>query len=91
MQQHECSHVFCDPSNQYGYNLPLYTLDARSEEDVVIAMKFARENGIRVSVKSTGNSMQGTSTSRGSLMIWMRNFPKDDQIQVDYQGKCRPS
>lgn len=86
MQTYDCSHQFCNPL-QFGFNLPLYTLDARSESDISTALQFASANNIKVSVKTTGYSLQGSSTSRDSLMIWMRNFPKDNQIKINFQGE----
>ena len=85
MQTVDCGYEFCDPI-QFGNNLPLYTLDARSEEDIVTAVNFAASNNVEISVKATGSSLQGSSTKTDSLLIWMTNFPKDDEIKKDYEG-----
>ena len=86
MISYNCGYQFCDPIN-FDYNLPLYTLDARSEEDIAKAIDFASKWNIEISVKTSGYSLQGSSTKRDSLLIWMRNFPKDDEIQDKYAGE----
>lgn len=86
MQTVDCGYEFCDPK-LFGNNLPLYTLDARSEEDIVTAVNFAASNTVEISVKTTGSSLQGTSTKKDSLLIWMTNFPKDGEIKEDYEGE----
>jgi FAD/FMN-containing dehydrogenase len=49
-----------------------YAVAARSTEDVVAAVNFARENRLRLVVKGGGHSYQGTSDSADSLLIWTR-------------------
>jgi len=82
-----CSHTFCDKTH-YGYNLPSYVLETRGENDLSEAMRFANDNNIKVSVKTTGHSLQGSSTRQDSLLIWMHNFPKDGQIKKNYTDSC---
>ncbi len=86
MESFQCGYQFCDPHN-YEHNLPRYTLDVRSEIDLVKAIEFALNYSIPLSVKTTGYSLQGSSTVRDSLLIWMHNFPKDDEIKVNYSGE----
>ena len=86
MKTVECAHEFCDPLH-HGYNLPAYSLDARSETDIIQAMSFASSNGLKVSVKTTGYSLQGSSTMNDSFLIYMNNFPKDDEIIQNYVGR----
>lgn len=49
-----------------------YVVAARTTQDVVHAVNFARENRLRVVVKGGGHSYQGTSNAAGSLLIWTR-------------------
>lgn len=51
-----------------------YAVAARSTEDVVTAVNFARENKLRLVVKGGGHSYQGTSNAADSLLIWTRNM-----------------
>jgi FAD/FMN-containing dehydrogenase len=48
----------------------VYAVAATKAEDVVAAVNFARENGVRLVVKGGGHSYQGTSNSADSLLIW---------------------
>ena len=50
----------------------VYAVAARTTEDVVAAVNFARENRLRLVVKGGGHSYQGTSDSADSLLIWTR-------------------
>ena len=47
---------------------------ARTTEDVVAAVDFARENNLRLVVKGGGHSYQGTSNAADSLLIWTRRM-----------------
>src|SRR6476646_4491202 len=50
----------------------VYAVAAKSTEDVVAAVNFARENNLRLVVKGGGHSYQGTSNAADSLLIWTR-------------------
>jgi FAD/FMN-containing dehydrogenase len=50
----------------------VYAVAARQTEDVVAAVKFARENKLRLVVKGGGHSYQGTSNAPDSLLVWTR-------------------
>jgi FAD/FMN-containing dehydrogenase len=52
----------------------VYAVAARTTEDVVATVDFARENNLRLVVKGGGHSYQGTSNSADSLLIWMRKM-----------------
>jgi hypothetical protein len=52
----------------------IYAVAARSTEDVVAAVNFARENRLRLVVKGGGHSYQGTSDAPDSLLIWTRGM-----------------
>jgi hypothetical protein len=51
-----------------------YAVVARSTDDVVAAVNFARQNNLRLVVKGGGHSYQGTSNAADSLLIWTRSM-----------------
>ena len=55
----------------------VYAVAARSVEDVVAAVNFARERNLRLVLKGGGHSYLGTSNAPDSLLIWTRAM---DQI-----------
>jgi FAD/FMN-containing dehydrogenase len=52
----------------------VYAVAARNAEDIAAAVKFARDNNLRLAVKGGGHSYQGTSNAAGSLLIWTRHM-----------------
>ena len=50
----------------------VYAVAARTTDDVVAAVNFAREHNLRLVVKGGGHSYQGTSNAADSLLIWTR-------------------
>jgi FAD binding domain/Berberine and berberine like len=52
----------------------VYAVAARSAEDIAAAVRFARENELRLVVKGGGHSYQGTSNAPDSLLIWTRHM-----------------
>jgi hypothetical protein len=52
----------------------VYAMAARTTDDVVAAVNFAREHNLRVVVKGGGHSYQGTSNAPDSLLIWTRKM-----------------
>jgi FAD/FMN-containing dehydrogenase len=50
----------------------VYAVAARTTEDVVAAVTFARENNLRLVIKGGGHSYLGTSNAPDSLLIWTR-------------------
>jgi FAD/FMN-containing dehydrogenase len=52
----------------------VYAVEARTTADVVAAVKFARNNNLRLVVKGGGHSYQGTSNAPDSLLIWTRRM-----------------
>jgi hypothetical protein len=83
-----CMHIICRPNEGFDCDIPIYTLDARSEEDTSAALMFANKYNIEVSIKTTGHSYQGSSTSRDSLLIWMQKYPKDGKSTKDFADSC---
>ncbi|MGC1407955.1 MAG: FAD-binding oxidoreductase [Acetobacteraceae bacterium] len=72
----------------------VYAVAARSTEDVVAAVNFARENRLRLVVKGGGHSYQGTSDSADSLLLWTRAMNSialhDAFVAEGCQGKQAP-
>lgn len=99
MHSHDCAFKVCHPdSKKNNFNLPAHTIDVRTESDVSAVLKYVHDNNLvtkqnitSVSVKTTGHSYQGQSTSKDSLLIWMHYFEKDGTIKVDYKGMYRHS
>ncbi len=50
----------------------VYAVAAKTTQDVVAAVNFARKNNLRLVVKGGGHSYLGTSSSPDSLLIWTR-------------------
>ncbi len=71
-----------------------YAVAARTTQDVVAAVNFARENNLRLVVKGGGHSYQGTSNSADSLLIWTRNMSAitlhDGFVGVGCAGQSEP-
>ena len=60
-----------------AHNLPQAVMFPKTPDDVVSAVKFAKENGLKVSVKAGGNSYAGSHTEKDSLMLYMgRQFQR---------------
>jgi FAD/FMN-containing dehydrogenase len=58
-----------------------FAVAAAKTADVVAAVRFARENNLRLVVKGGGHSYQGTSCCADSLLIWTRAM--DDIVLHD--------
>jgi FAD/FMN-containing dehydrogenase len=52
----------------------VYAVAAETTGDVVAAVNFARKNNLRLVVKGSGGSYQGTSNAADSLLIWTRHM-----------------
>jgi len=52
----------------------VYAVAASNADDIAAAVKFARENLLRLAVKGGGHSYQGTSNAPDSLLIWTRHM-----------------
>ncbi|KAJ6107183.1 FAD-binding type 2 [Penicillium sp. IBT 18751x] len=73
----------CLPPGATGYTkdrgcsvggLPQYIVNATTEKQIAIAMKWASQRNIRITVKGTGHDLNGRSTGAFSLSIWTHNF-----------------
>jgi FAD/FMN-containing dehydrogenase len=52
----------------------VYAVAAENAAHIAAAVNFARENNLRLAVKGTGHSYQGTSNAPDSLLIWTRHM-----------------
>jgi FAD/FMN-containing dehydrogenase len=52
----------------------VYAVAAKTTQDVVAAVNFARIHNLRLVVKGGGHSYQGTSNAPDSLLIWTRHM-----------------
>jgi FAD/FMN-containing dehydrogenase len=63
-----------------------YAVKARNAQDVAAAVNFARDNNLRLVVKGTGHSYQGTSNAPDSLLVWT-HFLRDIEIHESFVGQ----
>lgn len=72
-----------------------YAVKARNTADVVAAVNFARDYNLRLAVKGTGHSYQGTSDARDSLLVWTRGMNAvtlhDAFVPQGCEGKVAPT
>ncbi|KAI0853139.1 FAD binding domain-containing protein [Daldinia vernicosa] len=66
-------------------NYPAYAVNASNADHVAATLRFAREQNIRLIIKSTGHDLLGKSSGAGSLSIWMRSF-QNLTITENYYG-----
>jgi FAD/FMN-containing dehydrogenase len=52
----------------------VYAVAAKTTQDVVAAVNFARANNLRLVIKGGGHSYQGSSNAPDSLLIWTRRM-----------------
>lgn len=71
-----------------------YVVEALNANDVSAAVKFAKENNLRLVVKGGGHSYQGTSDCEDSLLIWTREMDAielvDGFVPQGCDGKVAP-
>ena len=72
MQHHVCYYEGCKQDRPP--DLPTYSVEALTVEHVQAAVRFANEHNIAVSIKTSGHNYAGSSTARGSLLIWLKNL-----------------
>ncbi|GJE86133.1 FAD-binding domain-containing protein [Phanerochaete sordida] len=69
----------CYVNTTLGYpcgrgSIPAVGVDARSVEDIQLAINFAAARNLRVVVKNTGHDYLGRSTARGAFLIWTHHL-----------------
>jgi len=87
MQYHDCSKEFCDGKSDV-WNIPSYSVEAKTVEDIQEAIKFANTHNLEVTVKTSGHSYSGSSMGKNSLLIWMYNFIKYTEIKENFTDSC---
>lgn len=72
-----------------------FAVRARNAADVAAAVNFARENNLRLAVKGTGHSYQGTSSAPDSLLIWTHAMNgvtmQENFVPRGCEGRVAPS
>ena len=72
----------------------IYAIRARTAADVAAGINFARTHRLRLVVKGTGHSYQGTSNAPDSLLIWTRGMNSvalhDAFVPRGMEGKAAP-
>ncbi|KAL2195083.1 hypothetical protein P885DRAFT_41417 [Corynascus similis CBS 632.67] len=51
-------------------NYVVYAVEAESADDIIAAIKFAKQNNIRFVIRNTGHDYLGRSTGAGALSVW---------------------
>jgi hypothetical protein len=68
---------------------------ARTTDDVVAAVNFARQHHLRLVVKGGGHSYQGTSNAADSLLVWTRKMNDiaihDSFVATGCEGRTKPT
>ena len=86
MQYHDCSKEFCEENGDW--NIPAYSVEAHSSEDITKTFQFADKHDIQVTVKTSGHNYAGASMGKNSILIWMYHFPKYLDIKTNYTNSC---
>ena len=72
----------------------VYAVAAKTTQDVVAAVNFARTNNLRLVVKGGGHSYQGTSNAADSLLVWTRHMnaitTHDAFVGAGCEGRAEP-
>jgi len=72
----------------------VYAVKARHTADVIAGVNFARQNKLRLVVKGSGHSYQGTSNAADSLLIWTRAMNQvtlhEAFVASGREGKAQP-
>ena len=72
----------------------VYAVAAKTTQDVVAAVNFARTNNLRLVVKGGGHSYQGTSNAADLLLIWTRHMnaitTHDAFVGAGCEGRAEP-
>ena len=88
-----------DPTDPLAYSnkscnqgsVPDHYIDVQEPNDVVEAFQFAKKNGIKLSIKSTGSSNSGRNSLKGSLGLWvwnLKNISYDQNFIPEGCGKA---
>ena len=64
---------------------PWFAVNATSSDDVAATINFAKDNNIRLIIKTTGHDILGRSDGYGSLEVWLRHLRNGIAFQDTYQ------
>lgn len=82
-----------DPTDPIAYSnvscnqgsVPNRYIDVREPNDAIQAFKFAKKNGVKLSIKNSGCANSGRNSLKGSLGLWVRNLKS-----ITYEPKFIP-
>ncbi|KAM6485366.1 putative FAD-dependent isoamyl alcohol oxidase [Trichoderma sp. SZMC 28011] len=80
----------CDPFTPISRSCELgnyasYSINVTTAQHVAAGFDFARQNNVRLVVKTTGHDFMGKSTGKGALSLWMANL-KEKTIIPSYSN-----
>ncbi|KAI4943502.1 hypothetical protein J4E91_009412 [Alternaria rosae] len=55
-------------------SFPAYVVNATTVKDVQLAVNFARNNNVRLTIKNTGHDFLGRNTGGGALQVWVHRM-----------------
>ncbi|KAF2818953.1 FAD/FMN-containing isoamyl alcohol oxidase-like protein MreA [Ophiobolus disseminans] len=71
---------------------PAYVVAASTVRDVQLAVNFARNNHIRLTIKNTGHDFVGRGTGGGALQVWVHPFKAFEYLPsvkiAKYEGQA---
>ncbi|KAF2747386.1 FAD/FMN-containing isoamyl alcohol oxidase-like protein MreA [Sporormia fimetaria CBS 119925] len=71
---------------------PAYVLNVTTVKQIQLAVNFARNYNIRLTIKNTGHDFLGRNTGGGALQIWMHNLKQLEYMPEykfgNYSGKA---
>ncbi|KAL4914775.1 hypothetical protein BDW62DRAFT_204282 [Aspergillus aurantiobrunneus] len=77
---------FTSPSQPCALgNYASYWINVTGADDVIAAIRFARQNNIRLAIKNTGHDFSGKSTGTGALSLWTHHL-NTTEIIPSYQS-----
>jgi FAD/FMN-containing dehydrogenase len=68
-----------------------YAVVARNAQDIVAAVKFAREHRLRLVIKGTGHDYLGRSNAADSLLVWTHEMRKVTSVDSFVAEGCPAS
>ncbi|KAJ7203186.1 FAD-binding domain-containing protein [Mycena rebaudengoi] len=68
-------------------NVPLYSVEAKTTEDIQAAVKFASRYNLRLAVKASGHDTLGRSTAPNSLLVRTSSFKNITHTAAFFVGK----
>ncbi|KAF2644807.1 FAD/FMN-containing isoamyl alcohol oxidase-like protein MreA [Massarina eburnea CBS 473.64] len=78
---------FCNISS-----FPVYVVDATTVKHIQLAINFARNNNIRLTIKNTGHDFVGRNTGGGALQVWVHHLKAFEYLTTfqiaGYDGKA---